>query len=441
MADTNKILKTRIVLKNDTAENWRQSIGKVLLKGEIGIEIDTKKFKIGDGTSDWQTLPYANMSIEEIESLFDEKAISIYEKEYNGTTDGLNTVITEVTDPKNGDILIASHVETISGEKKTISQTALIYDGSKNTFVALNGNVNASNVILDSNITMAGNYTAVGNLTKSQNGTATFETKGKSVAEALQEIFTKKLQPTITSQPAVTLTAAKNKAYEVGESVTPTYSATLSAGSYTYGPATGITATGWSVTNNLTGADKETLTTASGSFKAITVTDNTNYTITATATHGVGAVAKDNVGGNSNPEVKIAAGTKTKTSAAITGYRSWFTYVGTNNTDIVNSSFVRGNISGGDKKCVNKGAAGNNFNVDLAIPAGTKRVFVAIPASKSKSLKSVIDVAGMGLDVKDNFSKETVSIEGANGATAINYDVFIVENAAGLSATTYKFTF
>ena len=326
MAETltgNKILKTRIVLKNDTAENWSNSTG-VLLKGEIGIEIDTRKFKIGDGTSDWQALPYANMSIEEIESLFDEKAISIYEKEYNGTTDGLNTVITEVTNPKNGDILIASHVETISGEKKTISQTALIYDGSKNTFVALNGNVNASNVILDSNITMAGNYTAVGNLTKSQNGTATFETKGKSVAEALQQIFTKKLQPTITAQPAVTLTASNNKAYEVGESVTPTYSATLSKGSYTYGPDTGITATSWSVTNNLTGADKETLTTSSGSFKAITVTDSTNYTITATATHGAGAVAKDNVGGNSSPEVKIAAGSKSKTSAAITGYRKPF---------------------------------------------------------------------------------------------------------------------
>ena len=129
MAETlagNKILKTRIVLKNDTAENWGKSIGKVLLKGEIGIEIDTKKFKIGDGTSDWQTLPYANMSIEEIEALFNDNAISIYEKEYDGTTDGLNTVITEVTTPKRGDILIASYVETISGEKKIISQTALI---------------------------------------------------------------------------------------------------------------------------------------------------------------------------------------------------------------------------------------------------------------------------------------------------------------------------
>ena len=51
MAETltgNKILKTRIVLKNDTAENWSNSTG-VLLKGEIGIEIDTRKFKIGDG--------------------------------------------------------------------------------------------------------------------------------------------------------------------------------------------------------------------------------------------------------------------------------------------------------------------------------------------------------------------------------------------------------
>ena len=92
-------------------------------------------------------------------------------------------------------------------------------------------------------------------------------------------------------------------------------------------------------------------------------------------------------------------------------------------------------------KGTSKGAAGSNFNVNLAIPAGTKRVYVAIPASKNKALSSVIDVDGMGLDVKGNFIKQTVSVEGANGYTAVDYDVFIVENLAGLAATTYQIKF
>ena len=92
-------------------------------------------------------------------------------------------------------------------------------------------------------------------------------------------------------------------------------------------------------------------------------------------------------------------------------------------------------------KGTSKGAAGTNFNVNLTIPAGTKRVYVAIPASKNKALSSVIDVDGMGLDVKGNFTKQTVSVEGANGYTAVDYDVFIVENLAGLAATTYQIKF
>ena len=66
----------------------------------------------------------------------------------------------------------------------------------------MTGKVDADKVILQKDITMAGNYTQVGNLTKEQTKTATFATKGKSVAEALTEIFSKRLQPTITSNPA-----------------------------------------------------------------------------------------------------------------------------------------------------------------------------------------------------------------------------------------------
>ena len=46
-----------ILLRNDTASNWATE-NPVLSKGEFGAEIDTKKFKIGDGITAWNSLAY-----------------------------------------------------------------------------------------------------------------------------------------------------------------------------------------------------------------------------------------------------------------------------------------------------------------------------------------------------------------------------------------------
>ena len=43
--------------RRDTASNWTSN-NTVLLAGEWGIESDTKKFKIGDGSTAWQSLDY-----------------------------------------------------------------------------------------------------------------------------------------------------------------------------------------------------------------------------------------------------------------------------------------------------------------------------------------------------------------------------------------------
>lgn len=48
----------KILLRNDTASNWNTE-NPVLGKGEMGIEIDSNKFKIGDGTKTWSQLGYA----------------------------------------------------------------------------------------------------------------------------------------------------------------------------------------------------------------------------------------------------------------------------------------------------------------------------------------------------------------------------------------------
>jgi hypothetical protein len=47
--------------RRDTTANWT-STNPTLASGEIGIETDTKKIKIGDGSTAWTSLGYQNSS-------------------------------------------------------------------------------------------------------------------------------------------------------------------------------------------------------------------------------------------------------------------------------------------------------------------------------------------------------------------------------------------
>ena len=56
-----KKIIAKIVLRNDTTENWAKIADTtILLKGEIGLEYAASgvKMKIGDGESLWKDLPY-----------------------------------------------------------------------------------------------------------------------------------------------------------------------------------------------------------------------------------------------------------------------------------------------------------------------------------------------------------------------------------------------
>lgn len=406
-------LNTKIVMRNDTAANWTEK-NSVLMKGEFGVETDTNKFKIGDGTKAWADLPYAGADESVIKSIINENRDTcsyVDLTEGQDDTDGLAAL----ANPKQGDTAIVR--KAIDDTHK--SYTAYVYSGT--AWSAMDGNYNASNVYLDTDITMAGNYTQVGNLTKTQTGTATFATKGKSVADALTEIFSKRLQPGAPTAPAVTLTFGQAKAYEVGTTVKPTYSASLSAGSYTYGPATGITATSWEVTDTA----GHTATTASGSFDDVVVADNTNYKITAKANYGEGAIAKDNLGANSDPVVKIAAGSATKVSGAITGYRNSFYGSVTEKAEIT-STIIRG-LTKSNKALAN----GNGFTI--TIPAGAVRVIFAYPATL-RDVSSVKDVNGLNAEIKSAFTQSTVTVAGAGADAGIAYKVYVTDFANAVEA-------
>lgn len=408
-----KTLKTKIIMRNDTAENWSTK-NPILDKGEIGVESDTKKFKIGDNATAWNDLGYAGADEAAIENIIAQHRDSLYK--YTRTdasqsdSDAIAAALGEST-AVQGDIVVIT--TTVDGD--TYEQSAFMYDG--NQWAAMTGKVDADKVILQNDITMAGNYTQVGNLTKAQTGTATFATKGMSVSAALTEIFSKRLQPGTPTAPAVSITFGQAKAYEVGTTVKPTYSATLSAGSYTYGPATGITAKTWEISDTA----GHTATTASGSFDDVVVADGINYTITAKATYDAGAVALDNLGSVSNPEVKIAAGSATKTSGAVTGYRNTFYGTVTEKADVT-STIIRG-LSGKSNAAFSNG---KSFTVN--IPVGAVRVIFAYPATL-RDVSSVKDVNGLNAEIKSAFTKSEVTVAGANSYAGIAYKVYVTDFA------------
>ena len=407
-----KTLKTKIIMRNDTAENWRIK-NPILDKGEIGVESDTNKFKIGDNATAWNDLGYAGADEAVIENIIAQNRDNLYK--YT-RTDASQSDSDAIAAALGGNVAVQGDIVVITTtiEGNTYEQSAFMYDGTQ--WAAMTGKVDADKVILQDDITMAGNYSQIGNLTNDQNGTATFATKGKSVAEALTEIFSKRLQPTITSNPAVTLTFGQAKAYEVGTTVSPTYSASLSAGSYTYGPATGITATSWEISDTA----GNTADTASGSFADVVVTDNTNYKITAKANYGAGAVAFDNLGATSSPEIKIAAGSATKTSGAITGYRNTFYGTVTEKAEVT-STIIRG-LTKSNK------ALSNGSSFTITIPVGAVRVIFAYPAVL-QDVSSVKDVNGLNAEIKSAFTKSSVTVAGAGADTGITYKVYVTDFA------------
>ena len=346
-------------------------------------------------------------------------------------------------EPKQGDIFIINTVvEEVEYEK-----SAYMY--AEEAWTALTGMVDAEKVIFRKNITMAGDYTGVGNLTKSKNGTATFSVKGKSVAAAFEEMLSKRLQPGNPVQPSVSgfaLTGAK--AVEAGTPLPQAQfgTAKLSAGSYTYGPPTGIVATGYSVDRvatpssfNQTGIVAAASGTDDNNGAGFIIGDETSVASNVvsslaykvTVTHGEGAIANDNLGSPSNPQIKISAGSKTQQTSAYTPFRKFF-YGATATKPTLDSAYIRG--------LTNSTGAYSARTLTLQVSAGATRVAIACIGTATGVTK-VINETALNADVTDTFTKSTVSVEGANGYAAKNYNVWVFEPAVPYeNAATLKVT-
>ena len=405
-------LNTRIVIRNDSTTNWLTNESAVLLKGEVGIEFleDGKvKMKVGDGVKTWNQLPYFG----------GEEAKTFQVSSLEEITE------TELAVGDTAIVKTAIYTDAENEANNKYSYTGYVYNGS--AWTAMDGNYNADNVYFSDDMLVT---KEIGYITLN-NGQGTIPSKGKNLSEVFEAMFVKEQNPT-TTQPSVNLTFSEAKAYEVGTVVHPTYSATFNAGSYTYGPATGVTVTSWEISDTA----GNTASTASGSFNDVTVADNTNYKITAKANHTAGAIPLTNKK-NEYSAGKIAAGSKTRTSGAITGYRSFFYGVlDTSSAEApLTSAIVRGLTNGGAYN------ASKTFTLNGSATA--KRIVIAVPSNSTRAgLKEVILTSAMNTPVTDSYVKTTaaVKVEGANGATAIDYTVWTYEPAAIDAGEVHKIT-
>ena len=321
--------------------------------------------------------------------------------------------------PVKGDFCI---VKVQIGNTGKYQHTAYVYNGTN--WEAMDGNYSAANVYLPEDLTS--NF-AIGKYSLT-NGSVTIPVAGKSLMEAFTAIYQQLKNPT-TTQPSVSITFNQAGSYEVGSNVTPSFTASLNSGKYTYGPATGITAKTWAISDT----NGNSATTNSGSFDTFVVTDdmNTNgtpYKITATATYDDGAIPVTNQ--NTAYEAgQIKAGSKSASSNTVTGYRRAF--YGTLTEKLEPEAITSAVIRALKNKTDSAPTAGTYL--ELNVPVGCKQVIFAYPASV-QDVTDVLDKNGAYAQIKSAFTMIQVNVEGANNYDAIPYKVYY-QNLANANDT------
>ena len=399
-----KIINSRLQFLNDTAEALAEQGTAIPKAGEPVYENDTRKLKIGDGVTPLSDLKYfggdSAKNFDVVPNDGEEDVVAI-------------TRIVASAEVHTGDTAIVKRM--ISGDKT--SYTAYVYDGE---WKAMDGNYRADNVYFDDDIT----YTvAIGTLAK-PSGSAKFAAKGKNVEQVLSSLMAQEANPS-KSNPAVSFSSTGGLGtFEIGTKKNLTYTAALSAGGYTYGPATGITAQTWEV--SCTGVTDK-LTTATGTFENV-VAEATAKKITAKATYNDGAIPVTNLG-NQYPAGQIKAGTASKDSGNLIGVRHMFYGVVKSADFALDSAHIRSlKHEAAAKKTISTFTAGSGaLKVVVACPAGYNVTKVTLPSA-------------MGADATADFVKQggTVQVEGAEGYTAAAYSVWVFEPASIPSTQSYS---
>lgn len=146
---------------------------------------------------------------------------------------------------------------------------------------------------------------------------------------------------------------------------------------------------------------------------------------TAKATYADGPVKNDNLG-QPSPDGQIKAGSKTSAAVSFVGKRNLFYGTGVGTTPSVTSELVRG-LSNKRLGPSN----GTSFNINVA--AGQQYIVIAYPATLRKITKCFY--VEQNTDLAENFTEQTISVQGANGAAGADYRVLVYQMAVPAAAS------
>lgn len=258
------------------------------------------------------------------------------------------------------------------------------------------------------------------------------DAKGMTTSEWLIAQLADVKNPTVT-QPTCSLSAScTGSGAEIGSKITAiNWNGSTTYGSYTYGPATGLSAANrtWAISNDI---NADTSANEDGSFACDITLDQEATKTYAVVTGKIvldassAAYAKNNVGGTT--DLKVNGLDKTLTAnAQASSYRKPFWAVLTTPLDLDNldSAKIRG--------LKNSGTATKGFPGSIAVPAGSQQVIFAAKAGAYSSL-SAVDSLAMNAGVAFDKIANAVDVEGANGFTATKYDIWSVTWPAPIGA-------
>lgn len=242
---------------------------------------------------------------------------------------------------------------------------------------------------------------------------------GTDLDTLIKKIIMKRVPATYTA-PKISLAVSKGAQpgnYEVGTSLAATMTA-----SFTQQDAGALTAIKISdgAVDVLEGAASPLVL----SDHAITVGEGTT-SFKAVASYGEGVIKQDNLGDDS-PAGHITAGSITSSALSYVGKRNAFYGTGVGSVPELNSAAVRA-LTG---KSLNP-AAGTKLTIKVA--QGQQYIVFAYPAAL-RDVNQVKYEETNDIGMASSFTKQTVSVEGANGATAADYKVYSYAMAAPAAA-------
>lgn len=260
------------------------------------------------------------------------------------------------------------------------------------------------------------------------------DAKGMTTTEWLIAQLADTKNPTIT-QPTSSLSAScEGSGAEIGSKITAIkWDGSTTFGSYTYGPATGLSSSNvtWAISNNI---NDDTAVTEDGSFAVDIQLDQeaskTYATITGKVTLDASgaAYAKNNIGNTTELRVN-GIDTAHTANATATSYRKPFWGVLTSDKAINMSALTSAII----RDLPNNGTSTKGFPSSIAVPEGSQQVIFAARAGAYSSLTATDDKA-MNATVTFEKKANAVKVEGAGGFTAADYDIWYVDWKAGIGS-------